>query len=220
MNVSTGRFIRGQNRLKACEFLDGTRLIHNGVNVFDGGTALMTWDTLPPGSPSHEEIPYGFKVWGLKAALEAGYTTLLWADASVLPIAPLDALWERIEERGYWISANGYTNHEWTCKEAYPLLGVTEEENTQIPHVVATAFGLNLQSDIGAKAFAEYFRFSQNGAFRGPWAGGVGIQHRHDQAALSVVAYRLGITLTNPPEWFAYKGGETSDTVLLAHGIC
>ena len=43
--------------------------------------------------------------------------------------------------------------------------------------------------------------------------------HRHDQTALSVIAWRLGVQLTNCPRWFSYAGGETEETCLIAKGI-
>lgn len=203
VNVATQRFVPGQQRLR---------------RSFSDETVLCWTNAYPPGSPQHHENPYAFKAHGIKAAQDAGYDLVLWADACILPHGSIEPLWDRIAECGYWISNNGFRNSEWTCKEAYPLLGVTEGENRQIPHVVATTFGLNLRSEVGAAAFAEYFRLAQNGSFRGPWTGGVGVQHRHDQTALSVVAYRLGMVLTNPPAWFSYRGGETAETVLIADG--
>lgn len=203
-SVATGRYVVGQRRLIAA--LRGQ------------DTHVACWmDTMPPGSPSHQDTPYGFKAYAVADVVSRGYDLVLWADACIVP-RDLTPLWDRIERDGYWISNNGYWNYEWTCKEAYPLLGVTEEENKQIRHVVATAFGLNLSSEIGKEAFEEYFRLAKNGAFRGPWTGGVQIQHRHDQTALSVVAHRLKMKLTDPPAWFAYKGGETAETVLIADG--
>ena len=42
--------------------------------------------------------------------------------------------------------------------------------------------------------------------------------HRHDQTALSVIAWRLGCVLDAPPDTFAYKGGENEKTILIADG--
>jgi hypothetical protein len=203
VNVATGAYVRGQERLRrVCE---------------QQGLPLMSWaDVMPPGSPAHTDIPYAFKAHALQCAAAAGYTSLLWADASILPIADMGPLFEKIERDGCWISRNGYRNSEWTCNAAYPLLGVTPEQNHDIEHVVATAFGLNLVHETGAAILVRYTEYAKNGAFRGPWKGGIGVQHRHDQTALSVCAWRCGVELTDPPAWFAYLGGEREDTVLVA----
>jgi hypothetical protein len=206
VNVSTGRYVAGQARLT-----EALALL---------GEDYMLWrDELPPGSPSHQETPYAFKSWALEAARQSGHTLLLWADASIIPIASLELIWAYAEAHGVWLSDNGYRNDEWTCEAAYPLLGVTKEENHNIKHVVATAFAVDLLHPVGAQFFVEYFRLAKNGAFKGPWKGGVGVQHRHDQTCASVIAHRLRIPLTNPPRFFAYDGGQTEETILIAKGV-
>jgi hypothetical protein len=221
VNVATGRYVAGQRRLIASPFTD----------------AVMAWgDVMPPQSPSHVDIPYAFKAHGMHAAAEAGADLVLWADASILPIRPLDGLWAQIESDGYWICLNGWLNAEWTCDAAYQDLGVTPEQNWQIPHVVATAFGLNLRHPIGRACLDQYLLLARTRAFCGPWCnrnhpdyahmplngrcapcGSVRVRgHRHDQTALSVIASNLGMRLTDPPTVFAYRGGENESTVLVA----
>ncbi len=113
--------------------------------------------------------------------------------------------------------------------------------NRQIPHVVATCFGLSMKHAIGRDFLNQYLALARDTlAFRGPWTNsrgnpgakrdGVRIDdcgpadvrgHRHDQTAASVIAYRLGMELTDPPEVFAYgKVGEVFDprTIMIADG--
>ncbi len=210
LNVSTGPYVRGAQRLR--------RAVTDPV---------MAWDNaMPPGSPPHQRMPYAFKAWAIAAARAARYDLILWADASIVPIRSMEPLWALIESQGYWFSRNGWTNGQWCSDAALPLLGVTREEALEQPHVVATTFGLNLQHDIGAEFAAEYLRLAQNGSFRGPWtnknreasADARVLGHRHDQTAASVIAARLGMKLTDPPAWFAYRGGEVESTVLVADG--
>lgn len=214
VNVATDRYVAGQDRL------------NRAMAGKSRETDLMFWrDTLPPGSPAHMPKPYAFKAWALKAAADAGHTELLWLDACILPNRELEPLWEKIERDGYWIVDNGYKNGEWTCDAAYRDLGVTREENWKIPHVVATAFGLSLSHPVGQQIFDEYFGLAQTNAFCGPWRNENGAAskdpmvrgHRHDQTALSVAAWRADVVLTQGPE-FAYKGGETVETYLIADG--
>lgn len=250
VSVATGRYVRGLDRLTEwC-----------AANSED----YVTWrDTLPAGSPTHQQIPYAFKAFALKAAAQTmGYglgpgsenTTLLWCDASIIPVAPLEPLWERIERDGYWIANNGFTNYTWTADAAYPDLfpvvnlacypdgmDPAREVNRAIPHVVATSFGVSLAHPTGKAIFEEYYRLaSTTKAFRGPWNNPAYVDvngqpyanaakfapcgpsdvrgHRHDQTALSVIAWRLGCKLTDSPDIFAYRGGETEQTVLVADG--
>ena len=110
------------------------------------------------------------------------------------------------------------------------------EINRKIQHVVATAFGLNVRHPKGKAFLDEYYRLaSETRAFCGPWwnknspedAGKLGAApcgppdvrgHRHDQTAASVIAWRLGFELTQPPEYLAYRGRETDKTILVVDG--
>lgn len=213
VNVATGaHYIKGQKRLVA--------------SLGSGASNLVWTNMLPVGAPPHSEIPYAFKAYALKDAADRGNSLLLWADASILPIASLGPLFDRIYDDGYWISRNGWSNFEWTADSAYADLGITPEQNRDIPHVVATTFGVNALHSVGRAILNEYVRLAKTRAFVGPWrncaetpCGPPGVLgHRHDQSSLSVIAWKLGLKLTDPPAVFAYKGGETAETILLADG--
>ncbi len=229
-NVATGpHYLRGQSRLLAA------------LQQHGSGAQVLAWaNELPPGSPPHSQNPYAFKAYALQHALtnRARPTTLLWADASILPIRSLEPLWERIERDGYWISNNGWTNSQWTCDAAYPMLFAKDDLgqigpptltalrklNATIPHVVATSLGISLEHKLGREFLSEYVSLADSGAFRGPWwnsnasnkqyAANRGAEpcgppecfgHRHDQTAASVIAWRLGMKLSDPPDVFAYS---------------
>lgn len=231
--ATTDHYCRGQARLRSAL---------EAVNQ-----DYETWQHEAAGWPMHRDKPYAMKAYALKAAVARGHETLLWCDSCIVPVKPLGPLWERIERDGYWMSANGFSNAEWTAESAYtsllPLLGLEAAVrlNRTIPHVVATAFGISLKHELGRAFLEEYFRLaSETRAFCGPWinsnapgarrADGVRCApcgppdvrgHRHDQAAASVIAWRLGFQLTSAPDIFAYgKLGDALDerTVLLADG--
>jgi hypothetical protein len=246
VNVSTGHYVKGAERL------------YSNLMASKEATPYFYKNRLPEGSPTHQDVPYAFKAYALKEAEKAGYTTLLWTDACILPIKPLGPLFERIERDGYWISNNGWTNYEWTADSAYPelfdphlfhpwaehpmALENSRNINRTIPHVVATTFGISLAHPLGKAFLDEYYRLaSETKAFCGPWinanyqakpgdmrplmgercqpCGPADVRgHRHDQTAASVIAWRLGFRLTNAPDIFAYRGGETDKTSLVADG--
>ena len=235
VNVAIGgrnqqKYIVGQERLR---------------NQLKGETLRFYTNGYPVGCPEHREIPFAFKAYALKEA--AAYaTTLLWCDSCiVLGDRPLEELWEKIERDGYWISRNGWTNYEWTADSAYTYLfedadsiNPARDVNREISHVIATAFGLSLKHRRGCEFLAQYFALAQTRAFCGPitnsnfpgaqWSGNPAKcspcgppdvrGHRHDQSAASVIAWRLGMKLSDTPEWFAYRGQETEKTCLIADG--
>lgn len=234
VNVAIGqrmgqKYVNGQNRLRQQMGGEAQRFYTNGY---------------PAGCPTHDDVPYAFKAYAMKEAAGFGQT-LLWCDCSiVLGPRPLNELWEKIEMEGYWFCANyGFTNYEWTAESAYRDLFTGDLEtarviNRNIQHVIATTFGISLVHPIGREFLKEYFRLAQTGAFRGPttnsnfpgarYSGNMAMcapcgpmdvrGHRHDQTAASVIAWRLGMKLDDPPEWFAYRGGETDRTCLVADG--
>lgn len=214
VNVSTGKYLPGQARL------------HDHIAGIQG---IFWQGDVPDGCPAHSERPYAFKAYAMQQVAMMGYRKILWVDASIVMVNRVDRIFSRAAEHGAWISRNGFRNSEWTADSAYSDLGVTREENHGIDHVVATAFAVDLDHPKGTALLQEYFRLaSETKAFCGPWrnteenpCGGPGVLgHRHDQTALSVIAWRLGIPLTDPPAYFAYEGHETRETILVADRIC
>lgn len=222
VNVVTGNnahYLKGQIRLRY------------SMDKHAPDAAFVFWQSLPATSPSHQEMPYAFKAHALEHAKMLGHTQLLWADASIVAIAPLDRIWEYAQKHGVWFSKNGYRNSEWTAESAYPLLfpmsgpnadawslPTAKSVNSRIEHVVATTFAVDLTHPDGREFLKNYGELARNGSFRGPWTGGIGVQHRHDQTAASVIVDGLGTPLTDPPQYFCYAGGEVEGTYLVADG--
>ena len=230
VSVGTGSFARGIDRLGA-GFKDAAVITD---------AALITSTMTPPGCPKHQDVPYAFKAYALQEAADMGFTSLLWLDSCMVPgPRSLSDLWAKIERDGYYIGNNGFSNYEWTADSAYPdLFGETTEAarslNRLIPHVVGGVIGLDMMQPIGRAILSEYFRLAQTKAFCGPWKNGPKYYdnprqapcgppdvrgHRHDQTALSVIAWWLGCKLTNSPEWFAYDPGQTDQTCIVAKGL-
>lgn len=179
--------------------------------------------------PKHSDKPFAFKCSALRDAVEDGYDQLLWLDSSILPLRSLEPIWEIAEREGVWLARNGWFNSFWTNNAAYPILGITREENDKIPHVVGGAFAVDLRHPKGGEFFKQFCHYGlETRAFVGPLTGGVGVQHRNDQTVLSVIAWRLEIPLTDCPAYFAYAAYEADgsfvaenqkeETILCAEG--
>lgn len=167
-----------------------------------------------------------------------GYSNYEWTAESAYG----DLFQEELQRGG-----QGY-HRPWTMEE------VKRANQLSIKHVVATTFGLNVRHPKGAAFLREYFRLaSSTQAFCGPWGNTAWTEqdgskpysdprnsryslcgpadvrgHRHDQTAASVIAWRLGMELTDPPAPFAYAkfnshgnfnpADQDQSTILLAHG--
>ena len=211
VNVATGpAFIAGQDRLiKALEQIGNKERL------------IMWRDEFPADSPSHAQVPYGFKIYALREAIARGADTLLWLDSSIIPLATLEYLWILIERRGIWLSRNYDLMTDAFCGDkAAQVLNVSRDELAKIPHLVAGAFGLCMNKPIAWTMLIEWELAMLHGAFaNGGSADPNFIAHRHDQTALSVLAWRHKILLTKPPNWFAEGGQETKETLLAVHRI-
>lgn len=184
VNVATDRFLAGQARLQEAVTEHGGGSLPPLQFLFRDDAPLggLGW---PTGCPRHHEKPFAFKAFALHHVAQAGYTSLLWCDSSILPIRSLEPLWERIERDGYWFANNaGWSNYQWTADSAYPDLfsevhranvdadpiSAARVINRAIPHVVATAFGLSTAHPKGRKFMDEFYRLaSKTQAFCGPW---------------------------------------------------
>lgn len=260
VNVSTTDYYRkGQKRLeKALWALHPGHLIApwGALQYEDARTPGAGSFPLPKSWPKHDDVLYGFKAASIKDAGKS-FEQVMWCDSSILPVRSLEPIWAYAEKHGAWIANNGYTNYEWTADSAYPdlfakelenykslpnwkasaiemggFIGAMQMVNKAIPHVVATAFALDLRHSAGKVIFDEYCRLGlETRAFCGPWINSAspdwlkqpGAQdrpmgngrvapcgppdvrgHRHDQTALSVCAWRAGAPLTHCPEFFSY----------------
>lgn len=182
-------------------------------------------DELPPGSPTHADSPYQFKIHAIEKAASHGAGMILWMDSSIVVLSPLEPLWQLIEKQGYWFSRNyDYTNGQFCSDEALAIMGTTREAAFRVPHCVAGCFGLDMRSKIATVFMAAWKDWAQKSAFkgdRGNLAGGDAHTyqgHRNDQAVASQIIADFGMTMTEPPEYFAEQGREQSDRTIVTVG--
>lgn len=193
--------------------------LHRLIRIVTPNEVIVHWDGICP--PALVPVsPYSFKVDAIELVHSMGAEIILWCDSSIVPIKPLDELWDLIESQGYWFSKNyGYTNGEWCCDAALPILGTTREESFKVPQIIATSFGLNLRQPIAQEWFSRWRDLAFRGAFNGPHDGGSTdprvVGHRHDQTAGAHICHQLGMTLTTPPDWIAEGGQPINDNTLM-----
>lgn len=207
----------------------------------DHGKTVMTWvNTLPAGAPNgvvvdgYDYTPYCAKPFALKAARDAGADFGLLLDAAFWPIRPIDTLVDHIQRVGYYLCENGWLMGKWCSDAALETLGLTREESLTIPEVSSYAVGLNFLRKPCNDALDEWCRLAVDGkTFPGPHtqSGNDGrnqghvstdsrvLGHRHDQTALSAIAWRLGMhERVCRPKFTAYDGSQDETTVLVNRG--
>lgn len=147
------------------------------------------------GCPMHQDNPYAFKAYAIKKAFDDGYDNILWLDSVVQCTAPLDKLFEHIEQTGYAFFNNyTYTIGSFCNDSCKAIYSITDTE-MQAPMIIACVMGLNRGK---AKDFIEqYYEGALNGSFLGSWE-----DHRHDQTVASLLINRNNLPILQGHETF------------------
>lgn len=164
----------------------------------------------PPG-PTHEEVPYGFKLSALRAAQADGYDVFLWLDTSVVAVAPLEALWREIENEGHYFIVGGDRLGNWTSEDALAEYHMTRDEvlakNLQL--IGGTVIGLDLRH-VRTQAFMSMWEQAmQKGLFNGSYLN-EGVEAPADKAGKPVGK------VSNDPRCQGHRHDETIGSFLSA----
>lgn len=217
LSVATGGwYVEGQLRL-------WYSLEDRGENA----TRLFWKDRYPPGSPSHEEAPYAFKVYAFQRARELGFDQAIWLDASCWALRDLGELWAQVDADGYYLEPDGHTTGEWISDHALGLLGLNRDEAMGIPLIEGKCVGLDLQDETAVAFLDVWRRLADEGGFHGPWTNDGSASadprcrgHRHDIACASPLAWSFGLHLQPFKRiGFPANGEPGPEIVCLAQGM-
>ena len=205
INLATGRYIVGQDRLR-------TSLTSVGyTGEFLGWTAENQI-----GAPLHKDNPYAFKIFGFREAERQGYRFIIWLDASVWAIKDVQPIFDHIEQHGYLMQYSGHNCGDWANDNCLNYFGLDREDAKKMNMYGNAGFlGLDLW-DTRATTFLNGWENSMKaGAFKGEWSN-----HRHDMVCGSIIANKLNMDYQGAEEWLNYGTEPLNDEVyLLAQGI-
>jgi hypothetical protein len=219
INVAVGGWYpRGQQRLE--------RSIHQ--HGFQGD--FLAWEgKYPPGSPPHAELPYGFKSYAFTEAVNQGYETILWLDASCWAIKPLELLFDHIEQEGHVFSYEGWWAGQWLKDQALANMSISRDDALKVPLLGGMFMGIHLMHERSRKWLEQFITICQNGMTLPGQPRNVDhcvsqddrcLGHIADQAVASILAYRLGMEITHPPKWRDWARPDPDpSTVILAAGM-
>jgi hypothetical protein len=179
---------------------------------------VMSWTNFyPPGSPTHQDQPYAFKIYALKEAVRLGFTTLLWLDTSVFCVAPVEPLLERIEKVGHFFIVGGDRLGTWSSDAALELFGHTRDQAMEKQLMGGTVYGFDLTNPRTKTFFDRWTWHESQGHFQLGSYFNANVQqpadrpvkpqgfvsddprcqgHRYDEVVASFLAYELGMELT------------------------
>ena len=170
--------------------------------------ARLIWSECDPlGAPSHQDLPYAFKVHAVGLALRAGFTAVLWLDSSVWPGLHLDPVFAEMERTGAYLVCDGGCMGHWCTDEALAELGWTREMAMQEPIIAGGIWGIYYPHPSGRAFFDGLSKMMTNPkAVRGPWRKTHGhvstddrVQgHRHDMPIMTALARHIGLKPNSP----------------------
>lgn len=211
--ASENWYPRGQQRLQQS-------LKDTGFN----GDFLKWSDAHEIGSPTHQEAPYAFKPHALKSAFTRGYELVLWCDASVWAVKPIDSVFGYLSEHSHMFFYNTCAG-EWTSDACLNGFGISREAAMKIPMLMGICMGFNLTHDVTRKFLNQWLEKSRDGfSFPGDWRNDHNQVssdprckgHRHDQSVASILAFNLGMEYIVPHEtFFSYWSPSMKESVVL-----
>lgn len=144
----------------------------------------------------HSEIPYQFKLACIQIAKEEGYERIIWLDSSMEVVKDIDELFDKTPVIAF--DNLGHPLYKWISDKAASNLDANSLINQLhlIPQCWGGAIGFDFTNTISIKLFEELLYQSEIGSFNEGMSSREGfVAHRHDQAVMSVLLYKLGIKL-------------------------
>lgn len=184
-------------------------LIHHG-----SAADFLFWkDEYPPNSPSHNDNPYAFKIYGIREAERLGYRIICHLDSSFWAIKNPDPIFDIINEKGNFAFRSGY-NCAQTCTDALLAdVGMPRDFAEHLPETATGIVGLNLDNPEGRKVFDYWADFCDRGLFKNSRTHNPGessdprfLFGRQDQSAYNMALYKAKVEF-NYVDYVAYYNG-------------
>jgi hypothetical protein len=191
------------------------------------------------GSPFHkgsaDAVPYAFKAYSIKKAIEEGADLILWCDSVVYATKSIEPIFNHIEEHGYLFFNNrGFSIGDYTSDACLEKWEMSREEAFNSKMIMGCCMGFDVHNAQAKEFLDKYIDAAADGiSYMGSWTNeNLQVSRdlrckgtRHDQSLSSVLIKQMGLDITDAQStYFAYaehKGKiDISDNVgLWSEGI-
>jgi len=187
------------------------RLFHKIVNsTFRGHVyyRIGGWPNMEEGDLVLAGVPFAFKVSSIREMKRLGYKRVLWLDASILPYADLNMIFNLIKDRGYFVQSNSHDVGIYMNSDSCNYFNITMEEARHIWSCSAAIFGIDLTNPTTAPIIDAWYN-----AAKDPYAF---FSARSDQNALSIIIHQMGLAhLMWPADTLGEPGHVKRQTLFL-----
>ncbi len=156
------------------------------------------------GQPTHQEIPYAFKLGCFQRALAEGVDLVLWLDAACYAIQDITPVFDHIEKHGYFFvgaSSEGeaHTIGKWTNDATLDAFGFERDEVMDVPQQSTCCVGLDLRRQDMRQWLHTWV--THRAFFKGRWDNKTFSEssdprclgHRHDQSVAALITHVMGL---------------------------
>lgn len=172
------------------------------------------------GSPRHkgspDAVPYAFKAYSIKKAMDLGYRKILWLDSVIYATYTVNPLFDHIGKHGYLLFNNPpFTIGEYTSDACLRRWNMNRDIAFMLPMTMACVQGFDVGNPTANRFLVLYILAAKDGvSYHGDWHNSKGQVSsdprckgtRHDQSVASILAARENMTLTDAQStYFAYK---------------
>lgn len=190
------------------------------------------------GSPFHKNapdaVPYAFKAYSIKKAMEEGARYILWCDSVIYATKSIEPVFDHIKEHGYLLFDNiGFSIGDYTSDACLLKFGMSRQQAFNSKMIMACVMGFDVEHAKSKEFLDKYIAAASDGvSYMGDWTNeNLQVSNdsrvrgtRHDQSVGSILARQLGMTITNAQQtFFAYNEHKgkvpIADTVCLWSGI-
>lgn len=191
------------------------RLSESLRNNFDG-TFMGFVSEESIGAPHHSKVPYAFKIFAFRKAIEAGFENILYLDSSCFAIQNVQPCFDEIEKDGFLFQDSGHFASTWINDYSLNYFGYTREQAREI-RLIGNAGMLGLSvNNSRAMDFLDMWELSmKDGCFEGAWTNKDNTEsqseeclgHRHDMVS-GIILYKMGLShlMKAGDEWLQYAG--------------
>lgn len=186
LNVGIGLwYTKGTDRLKAS-------LLQHG---FPGD--VLVWKNWPERKFDRGSI-YNCKAAAIQQALDAGYTTLIWGDASIYAVQNTQRFVDKVNAKGYWLGQSGYNAAQTCSDKCLKYFGVARDWAEKIPDTATGLFGVNIEFPQSRQFIEQFVQAARDGVFEGSRKHDGQSKdkrflfHRQDQSVATIIAGKLG----------------------------